>query len=172
MPLFWVKYFYLCHWNWSLKRQLVLQGALKWSFVGQVKVRAWSLSEYKEGFFCLNILEKVKVTFEKATGSVRCPEMVLCRTGQGESLAIIWIQKDIFCLNILGTDLICGVRCQDNDYPLGWGSDWHKGSMKEGRKDNIWVLIVIDSLIWVLVIICAGETSSYWMLVICTLPCM
>ena len=49
---------------------------------------AWSLSEYKEGFFCLNILEKVKVTFEKATGSVRCPEMVLCRTGQGESLAI------------------------------------------------------------------------------------
>ena len=48
---------------------------------------AWSLSEYKEGFFCLNILEKVKVTFEKATGSVRCPEMVLCRTGQGESQA-------------------------------------------------------------------------------------
>lgn len=70
-------------------------------------------------------------------------------------------KEDIFCLNILGTDLIYGVRCQDNDYPLGWGADRHKGSMKEGRTDNIWVLIVIDSLIWVLVIICTGEASSY-----------
>ena len=70
-------------------------------------------------------------------------------------------KEDIFCLNILGTDLIYGVRCQDNGYPLGWGADRHKGSMKEGRTDNIWVLIVIDSLIWVLVIICTGEASSY-----------
>ena len=25
-------------------------------------------------------------------------------------------EEGIFCLNVLGTDLICGVRCQDNDY--------------------------------------------------------